>query len=87
MSITSGLSIKKPISVLNRPLKVSFKDAFKALGKAGFDLTTQNWVGLGKDAIDALAAIGLGSKDPAELSWALIYNSLKQAIFRLVGES
>lgn len=87
MTLISGLSVKKPVSAFNRPLKVNFKGRLKALVKAGFDAATQNWVGVGEDAVDALVAIGLSSKDPAELSWALIYNSLRQAIFRLVGES
>lgn len=88
MALTSGLSVKKPISTWNRPLKANFKDAFRAVGKAGFDAATQNWVGVGKDAVDALAAVGLdGSKEPAELAWSLIYNSLRRAIFMLVGES
>lgn len=88
MALTSGLSIKKPISAWNRPLKANFKDIFKAVGKAGFDAATQNWVDVGKDAVDALTAVGLDiSKEPAELAWSLIYNSLRRAIFRLVGES
>jgi uncharacterized protein YjbI with pentapeptide repeats len=87
MNLESGLSVKKPVSAWNKPLKVNFKDLFKALGSAGSDVATQNWVGVGKDAVDAIAAVGLTSKDPAELAWSLIYNSLTKAIYRLVGES
>lgn len=87
MSSSSGLTVTKPISVWNKPLKTNFKDLFKALGKAGVDAATGQWIGLGKDAVDVLSAIGLDSKNPAELSWALIYNSLSRATFQLVAES
>ena len=83
----SGLPIKKPIAVWNKPLKANFKDFFKALGKAGVDGATGLWIGLGKDAVDALAAVGLDSNEPAELAWALIYNSLTKAIANLMAES
>ena len=87
MSSAFGLSVKKPVSAWNNPFNANFKDLFKALGKAGFDAAGQNWIGVGKDAVDALTAVGLKGRDPAELSWALIYNSLTNAIFRIVGES
>ena len=83
----SGLVVTKPISAWNRPFKTNFKDLFKALGKAGVDAATGQWIGLGKDAVDALSAVGLDSKEPAELSWALIYNALSRAVFGLVAES
>ena len=83
----SGLAVTKPISAWNKPFKANFKDLFKSLGKAGVDAATGQWIGLGKDAIDALSAVGLESKEPSELAWALIYNSLTRAIFGLVSES
>lgn len=83
----SGLAVKKPIAVWNKPLKANFKDFFKALGKAGVDGATGQWIGLGKDAVDALAAVGLDSNEPAELAWALIYNSLTKAIADLMAAS
>ena len=83
----SGLAVTKPISAWNKPFKTNFKNLFKALGKAGVDAATGQWVGLGKDAVDALSAIGLDSKEPTELSWALIYNALSRAMFGLVAES
>ncbi|MEA5465791.1 hypothetical protein [Leptothoe sp. PORK10 BA2] len=83
----SGLSVKKPIAVWNKPLKTNFKEFFKALGKAGVDGATGQWIGLGKDAVDALAAIGLDSNEPAELVWTLIYNALTKAIADLMAAS
>lgn len=87
MTSESGLSLKKPIAVWNKPLKANFKDFFKALGKAGVDAATGQWIGLGKDAVDVLSAVGLESDEPAELSWALVYNSLSHAIYTLVADS
>jgi uncharacterized protein YjbI with pentapeptide repeats len=87
MTTSPGLSIKKPISVWNKPLKANFKDFFKSLGKAGVDAATGQWIGLGKDAVDALSAIGLESNEPEELAWALIYNSLTKAIASIISDS
>lgn len=87
MPSSSGLSVRKPVTAWNKSLKTNFKDAFKALGKAGVDAATGNWVGVGKDAIDALSAVGLESKEPEALAWALIFNSLKRAMFRVAAQS
>lgn len=87
MSSELGLSIKKPVSVWNKPLKVNFKALFKALGNAGVDAATQQWMGIGKDVVDVMAAVGLDSNKPTELAWALIYNSLVSAIADLITES
>ncbi|MEM8639796.1 MAG: pentapeptide repeat-containing protein [Cyanobacteria bacterium P01_G01_bin.54] len=86
MSTSPGLAVKKPIKVWNKPLQANFKDLFKALAKAGVDTATGNWLGLPKDAVDALAAVGLGSKEPAELAWALIYNALTKAVATVVSD-
>lgn len=87
MTDSPSFSIKKPISVWNKPLKANFKDFFKSLAKAGFNATTGQWIGVGKDAVDAIAAIGLESNEPAELAWALIYNSLTKAVASIISDS
>jgi hypothetical protein len=87
MANSPGLAAKKPVSVWNKPLKANFKDFFKSLGKAGVDAATGQWIGVGKDAVDALSAIGLESNEPAELTWALIYNSLTQAVGNIISDS
>ncbi|NEQ47271.1 MAG: pentapeptide repeat-containing protein [Leptolyngbya sp. SIOISBB] len=87
MATSPGLIAKKPISVWNKPLKANFKDLFKALGKAGVDTATGQWIGLGKDTVDALSAIGLESNEPEELTWALIYNSLTKAMGSIISDS
>ncbi|MGD1896896.1 MAG: pentapeptide repeat-containing protein [Phormidesmis sp.] len=83
----SDLLLKKPISVWNKPLKVNFKDFFKSLGKAGVDASTGQWIGLAKDAVDVLSAVGLESCQPTELSWALIYNALSRSVYTLVADA
>ena len=87
MPESPSLAVKKPVSVWNKPLKANFKDFFKSLGKAGVDAATGQWIGLGKDAVDALAAIGLESNEPEELAWALIYNSLTKAVASILSDS
>ncbi|PSN11284.1 hypothetical protein C7271_24810, partial [filamentous cyanobacterium CCP5] len=86
-NLSPGFAVKKPIAVWNKPLKANFKGLFTAIGKAGVDAATGQWVGLGKDAVDALSAVGLESNQPEELAWALVYNSLKQAIATIVSDS
>ena len=86
MSNTDGILVRKRISVLNNNIKVSFKDLFKSLGKALVDFQFGNWDRLGKDAIDALAALGLES-DPGHIAWLLILRSLNRAINNLVEDN
>ena len=87
MAENLGLDLKKPISVWNKPLKVNFKDLFKAVGKLGVDAATGKWEGVAKDTVETLAAVGLGSNTPEEQAWALIYNALAQAVASVVGDS
>ena len=80
MSSELGLAIKKPVAVWNKPLKVNFTDLFKALGNAGVDAATQQWMGFGKDAVDVMAAVSLDSNKPAELAFmcVLVFKIAKQ---------
>ncbi|MEM9542919.1 MAG: pentapeptide repeat-containing protein, partial [Cyanobacteria bacterium P01_E01_bin.42] len=73
----------KPVKFWNKPLKVDFKDLFKALSKAAIDTTTGQWVALAKDLVDTSVALGLGD-DREQVAWLLIYRSLTQAIAHLV---
>ncbi|ERN42631.1 hypothetical protein KR51_00006600 [Rubidibacter lacunae KORDI 51-2] len=77
--IKFGLRVMKPVSVWNQELKADFRNLFKALGKAGGDEVSGKWLGVGKDSVDALFALGLKVNEPGQLSWSLIYNSLQQA--------
>ena len=86
MSNTHGLQVKKPISVWNQPLKANFKDLFKSLTKAAISSATFNWVEAGKNAADALTAVGL-EKDAGQIAWLLIYRSIEKALHSLVEEN
>ena len=86
MNNTDGILVRKRISVLNKKIKVSFKDLFKSLGKALVDFNFGNWDRLGKDGFDALAALGLESKADY-IAWLLIFRSLNRAIHKLVEEN
>ena len=85
MNNESGLSIKKPVSVLQQSINVNSRDFLKALGKAGVDITFGKWDSLAGDGVDALGALGLGA-GPDETAWWLVYRSLFRAMEKLVEE-
>lgn len=85
-SLSPKLKVKKPVSVLHKPVKADFKDLFKALAKGVGHTATGKWLELGGDAVDALTALGL-TTEPGELSFLLIRRSLTIAVFKLVGDS
>ena len=86
MTNIHGLRVKKPISVWNQPLKANFKDLFKSLTKTAISGATLNWVEVGKNAADALTAVGL-EKDAGQIAWLLIYRSIENALHGLVEEN
>jgi hypothetical protein len=55
------LKLKKPVSALFKPVKVDFKDLFKALAKGVGHTATGKWIELGGDAVETLSALGLAS--------------------------
>ena len=85
MNNESGLSIKKPVSVLQQSINVNGRDFFKALSKAGIDITFGKWDSLAGDGVDALGALGLGA-GTGETAWWLVYRSLFRAMEKLVKE-
>ncbi|MEG4861731.1 hypothetical protein QUB75_30860 [Microcoleus sp. K1-B6] len=85
MNNESGLSIKKPVSVLKKSIAVNFKDFSKALGKAGVDFAFGKWDSLAADGVDALGALGLAA-GAEEIAWLFVCRSLFQAMKNLVDE-
>ena len=83
MSNTSGFSVSKPVALWNKPIKANFKELFKSLGKGVINGAPGQWGEVAKDAVEATAALGLGSA-PGEVAWLLIYRSLVEAIESLV---
>jgi DNA replication protein DnaC len=85
MNNDSGLSIKKPVSVLQQSINVNGRDFFKALGKAGVDIAFGKWDSLAGDGVDVLGSLGLGA-GTSETAWLLVYRSLFRAMEKLVKE-
>ena len=85
MNNESGLSLKKPVSVLQQSINVNGRDFFKALVKAGVDIAFGKWDSLAGDGVDALGALGLGA-GTSETAWLLVYRSLFRAMEKLVKE-
>jgi len=84
--LSPKLKAKKPVSVFFKPVKVDFKELFKALAKGVGHTATGKWIELGTDAVDALAALGLET-EPGELASVLIRRSLITAAFELLDDS
>ena len=80
------LRVKTPVPVLFKPVKVDFKDLFKAFAKGVGHTATGKWVELGADAVEAMSALGL-TTEPGELAFLLIRRSLTLAVFELLGDS
>jgi len=85
MNNESGLSIKKPVSVLQQSINVNGRDFLKALGKAGVDIAFGKWDSLAGDGVDVLGSLGLGA-GTSETAWLLVYRSLFRAMEKLVKE-
>jgi|SRR6185369_14991859 len=50
--VDPGFSVKKPVSVWNRPLKADAKGIFKSAGKAVLHGATGQWTSLGADVVE-----------------------------------
>ena len=85
-TLSPKLKVKKPVSVLFKPVRADFKDLFKALAKGVGHTATGKWIELGSDAVETLSALGLAT-EPGELAFLLIRRSLTMAVFELVGDS
>ncbi len=79
------LSVTKPVSAWNKPLKTDFKKLFVSLSKATTDGLLGKWENLGIDLVESAATLGLKS-EPGQVAWILINNALSQSIFQLVEE-
>jgi uncharacterized protein YjbI with pentapeptide repeats len=81
-----GLNVTRPVSVLNRSIKFSFRDLFKSATKAVVKGATVRYADALGDLTDALASIEL-SQDCGEVAWLLIQRSLLQALHDLLEEN
>ena len=85
--VDPAFPVKRPISVWNRPLKADFKGIFGALGRGALHGFTGQWTELGSDAVDAVAGLGIDTRDAPQLGWVLIRRSLQAAMAELAREA
>ncbi|AFZ60113.1 pentapeptide repeat-containing protein [Anabaena cylindrica FACHB-243] len=85
MSDTSGILIKKPVSLLNKKINFNFGSFFTALTKAGANAAVANFGNIPENFVEVVASVGLG-KEPGEVAWDLILSALIQAIWTLAAE-
>jgi uncharacterized protein YjbI with pentapeptide repeats len=81
-----GLNVTKPVSLLNRSIRFSFKEFFKSMTKAVVKGATLNYAQALGDVIDALASVSL-PQECGEVAWLLIQRSLLQAVHDLLREN
>ena len=81
-----SLSITKPISAWNKPLKVDFRKLFISLTKATSHGFTGQYTEFLGDLNKSLSAIGFKS-DPGQLAYVLIWNAIIQALWELANEN
>ncbi|HEX8187456.1 MAG TPA: pentapeptide repeat-containing protein [Pyrinomonadaceae bacterium] len=81
-----GLNATRPVSLLNRSIRFSFKDFFKSMTKAVVKGATANYAQALGDVVDALASVSL-VRDCGEVAWLLIQRSLLQSVHDLLKEN
>ncbi|BBD58931.1 pentapeptide repeat-containing protein [Nostoc sp. HK-01] len=86
MSKRPGILITKPIGILNKDINVDWRSFFTGIIKVGANAVTTNWGNLPENIVDIGAAVGL-AKEPGELAWVLIFQSLIKAMASLVEDN
>lgn len=81
-----GLNVTKPVSLLNRSIKFSFRDFFKSFTGAVIKGATTKYADALGDVIGALASVSL-PQDCGEVAWLLIQRSLLHAVHDLLKEN
>ena len=82
----SGIKLKKPISVWNKPLKTNFGDFFKSLSKLVAHSAAGNWTDAAIDVAEALTQLGL-STEAGEKAWLLLRGAIERSMVELAFES
>ncbi|WP_062289602.1 NACHT domain-containing protein [Nostoc piscinale] len=86
MSKRPGILITKPIGILNKDINVDWRSFFTGIIKVGANAATANWGNLPENIVDIGAAVGL-AKEPGELAWVLIFQSLIKTMASLVEDN
>ncbi len=78
--------IRKPTSILFKPMKADFKGLFVSLTKAIAAGVTLQWDKAAGEATAAITSIGF-ENDPEGLAWVLVRRAMTQSLFDLVSQS
>jgi uncharacterized protein YjbI with pentapeptide repeats len=81
-----GIKVEKPVSALQKDIKVNPKGLFGSLSKAAINGAFLKWDSLAENGVEVLEALGLEAK-PGEIAGLLILRSLIQAIENLLKEN
>src|SRR5262245_10204465 len=79
------LLVKKPVSILDKNLSISWKDLWKGLGKTVAYDRVAKFADIPSDRVEVGAAVGLFD-DEGEVAWLLIRRSLGRAFRDLISE-
>ena len=82
------ISVKKKVSVWNKPLKVNYKDLFIALTKVAIGVSSGKfeWDSYSKDLVDSLTSFEF-EEDISQLAYLLIHKSLLKTLFDIAKEN
>jgi hypothetical protein len=81
-----GIKVEKPVSALQKDIKVNPKGLFGSLSKAAINGAFLKWDSLAENGVEVLEALGVEAK-PGEIAGLLILRSLIQAIENLLKEN
>lgn len=80
------MNVIKPVSLLNRSLKFSFKDFFKSMSKAVLRGATTNYGHALGNLVDTLGSVSF-VQDCGEVAWLLVQRSMLQSVHDLLKEN
>ncbi|RVU86454.1 NACHT domain-containing protein [Leucothrix sargassi] len=85
MACDYDLIVEKPLHILNRPLKVNYKDFFVSLTKVLIHGGLGDLKGSLEYGVDAFKELGI-TESPENMAWALVSQSLMQSITSLTRD-
>jgi hypothetical protein len=80
-----GIKVENRRSLLQKKIKVDFKNFFVTLGKSAVNLGFMQFDDLPENGVELLGSLGLETK-PEEITGLLIARSIKQAVVNLNEE-
>lgn len=83
----TGLTARKPKSVLRQPLSLDVKAFIAALAKGAGHAVTGNYDELSSDGAEVFASLGMEGSTPQALLYLLLQRSMQSAFIRLLEDS